>query len=216
MSYTLTIDELNEVQLEVELRQRADTRAKGLCDYCGRRPSTPDCKVPDRHNDLRIVETQPCSHCRGDGQPHGGSPGKNYCEWCQGKGTMVRGELTPIDDGIKKGLSFEVLRAINVSRCTRWHSDGEAWNVADWTNALCGEAGEAANFAKKIRRIDTNAHGRPTEQNRDELVDKLGMELADTVIYADLVADFLGLDLAEMIRVKFNRTSVEYGFPERL
>lgn len=44
----------------------------------------------------------------------------------------------------------------------------------------------------------------------------VGKELADVVIYADLWAQHLGLDLEELIRNKFNEVSVRHGAPERL
>jgi len=113
-------------------------------------------------------------------------------------------------------MTFADLRGPNVVRCARWHSDGVAWNIAEWTNALQGEAGEAGNVAKKIRRVETNAHGRPSEQDVAALEAKLADELADTVIYADLTAAERNIDLAAAIQSKFNRTSEEYGFPERL
>lgn len=114
-------------------------------------------------------------------------------------------------------MTFDELRSANATRVHRWHDeDSIPWNIAEWTNALCGEAGEAANVAKKIRRVETRARGRDNERDVDELRRKLGDELADVVIYADLCAHELGLSLAECVAVKFNRTSVEYGFPERL
>lgn len=44
---------------------------------------------------------------------------------------------------------------INRRRCERWHPgfphDPGGWSGADWSNAMCGEAGEAANVVKKLR-----------------------------------------------------------------
>lgn len=114
------------------------------------------------------------------------------------------------------GLKFSDLRVVNVSRCVRWHPPSSTpWNCADWSNALCGEAGELANVVKKIRRHDTGAvnEGDPS---RDELVGMAAAELADVVIYADLLAHHFGIDLGNAIQLKFNRVSKKYGFPERL
>jgi NTP pyrophosphatase (non-canonical NTP hydrolase) len=44
----------------------------------------------------------------------------------------------------------------------------------------------------------------------------LADEIADVVIYADLLAHFYGIDLATAVTAKFNRKSIEQGFPERL
>jgi NTP pyrophosphatase (non-canonical NTP hydrolase) len=113
-------------------------------------------------------------------------------------------------------LTFDALRIVNVTRCERWHGPGsDPWSLADWSNALCGEAGELANVIKKIRRQETGAvnQGDPSMQ---ELKGMAGLELADVVIYADLLAKQLGVDLADVVKRKFNKVSEKYGFPERL
>jgi NTP pyrophosphatase (non-canonical NTP hydrolase) len=111
-------------------------------------------------------------------------------------------------------LGFDELRETNMDRLVRWHGESD-WSLADWSNAMCGEAGEAANVVKKLRRLETDTDqglGRP----RDEYVFDLGKELADVVIYADILAAKVGLDLGECVRSKFNEVSARYDFPERL
>lgn len=113
-------------------------------------------------------------------------------------------------------LSFHELRKVNVTRCERWHGPGtDPWNAADWSNATCGEAGEMANVIKKIRRHETGAvnEGDPP---LPKLIEMAGEEIADVVIYADLLARYLNIDLAEAVRAKFNKVSAKYRFPERL
>ncbi|MBA9077608.1 MazG nucleotide pyrophosphohydrolase domain-containing protein [Rufibacter quisquiliarum] len=73
------------------------------------------------------------------------------------------------------------------------------WSLADWSNAIAGETGEMCNLIKKIRRGDSID------------VKDVGKELADIVIYADLLADQLGLDLGECVRQKFNEVSDRIG-----
>ncbi|MGV3539693.1 MAG: hypothetical protein ACO1OQ_07780 [Rufibacter sp.] len=73
------------------------------------------------------------------------------------------------------------------------------WSLADWSNAIAGETGEMCNLIKKIRRGDGID------------VQEVGKELADIVIYADLLADQLGLDLGECVRQKFNEVSDRIG-----
>ncbi len=41
-------------------------------------------------------------------------------------------------------------------------------------------------------------------------------EVADTILYAVLVAARVGVDLQQVLREVFNKKSEEYGFPERL
>ena len=117
-------------------------------------------------------------------------------------------------------LSFDALRRVNVARCRRWHpgfsSGADAWSGADWSNAMCGEAGEAANVVKKLRRIETDAAPGPDDPGAGQLVQMLADEIADTVIYADLLAAYYGIDLAAAVVGKFNRISARQGFPERL
>lgn len=130
-------------------------------------------------------------------------------------------------------LDLAALRSANVSRLARWHGDDDDWTLADWSNAMCGEAGEAANIVKKIRRTESKLWAAqkypgdvggashavadlPAAEARAALVEKLGAELADIVCYADLLAHHAGIDLAEAVWTKFNRVSEAQGFPERL
>lgn len=132
-------------------------------------------------------------------------------------------------------LTFSRLSETNGQRCERWHGPDwrepeDAWTIADWSNALAGEAGEAANVVKKLRRIDADLWDKqkypgetrgdlvhkPPAEARDLLVSRLRNELADVVLYADLLAQKTGIDLGAAVREKFNRVSEEQGFAERL
>jgi NTP pyrophosphatase (non-canonical NTP hydrolase) len=113
-------------------------------------------------------------------------------------------------------LTFRALRAANVLRKARWHGETDEWTGADWSNAMCGEAGEAANIVKKLRRHETRTG---TEYNTPEveaLLPRLAEELADVVIYCDLLAAKYGLDLGSAVVGKFNHVSAVQDFPERL
>lgn len=81
---------------------------------------------------------------------------------------------------------------------------------------MAGEVGEACNVIKKLRRIEDGLAHRATEADPQELMRALSYELADAIIYADLIAASLGLRLDDAVREKFNITSEEHGFPERL
>lgn len=80
------------------------------------------------------------------------------------------------------------------------------WTLADWSNAMCGEAGEAANIVKKIRRGDIDS----------ELIRKLGDELADLSAYIDLLAFHAGIDLDAAIERKYNQLSERLGSETRI
>lgn len=115
-------------------------------------------------------------------------------------------------------LKLSKLSEVNLQRAVRWHKGGlDEWSVNDWLAAFGGEAGEALNAGKKHRRIlsGLQQHGNVPTTER-EAAEKIMEELADAVIYADLVASRLGLNLADAIVRKFNAISEREGFPERL
>lgn len=122
-------------------------------------------------------------------------------------------------------LALAELREANSSRVLKWHDDrfdrdgfigdGKDWTGADWSNAMQGEAGEAGNVVKKLRRLETSAKWAKPETEQ-ALIAKLGEELADTIIYADLLAAFYGIDLSAAIIGKFNAVSDREGFPEKI
>lgn len=121
-------------------------------------------------------------------------------------------------------LTLQELIAANLSRVTRWHPLA-SWSPLEWAGAMCGEAGEAANAAKKLKRIEdqfANIDGRLFGQTltlveQAEMNRKLiGKEVADTIIYGVLLCARVDVDLVAAIREAFNKKSEEYGFPERL
>ncbi len=104
-------------------------------------------------------------------------------------------------------LSFDELRAANTARCEQVYHPLNDWSVTDWACAMAGEAGEACNVAKKIRRRETGTRAPNDPNTLEECHALLAAELADTVIYCDLLAARLDINLGNAIRKKFNRTS---------
>ena len=106
----------------------------------------------------------------------------------------------------------------NLSRCLRWHPLGlNSWSLSDWGVAMLGEAGEACNFIKKLNRVRDGLIGNKGDDADAELLrKKLGKEIADTVIYCDLLAQAAGFNLSDLIAQKFNEVSERNGFPERV
>jgi NTP pyrophosphatase (non-canonical NTP hydrolase) len=117
-----------------------------------------------------------------------------------------------------ESLSFGRLRSRNIPRCVNGFGHAlKSWSAAEWTNAMCGEAGEAANVAKKMLRHRDGVAGNQGEDRDLTLLRlKLAAELADVVIYADLVAASQGIDLGEAVRQTFNAKSEQLNSPERL
>lgn len=112
------------------------------------------------------------------------------------------------------GLTFRVLRDANVKRLPlfktkqgKWaHAelDGSDWSPASWLQAVIGELGEYANVRKKVERGDFTL---------DEARPKLIQELADVVIYIDLLAFRLGIDLGQAVIMTWNNKAKELGIP---
>lgn len=113
--------------------------------------------------------------------------------------------------------TFNTVREQNSSRAKRWHQADVAgsWSGADWSNAMCGEAGETANVVKKLRRIECSMPGN-RDASRPELLSKLADEIADTFLYLDLLAEHYGIDIDTAVVKKFNEVSEREHFPERL
>jgi hypothetical protein len=116
-------------------------------------------------------------------------------------------------------ISFmQRLRVAGVARCEQWHGL-KSWSVMEWACAMVGEAGEAANVAKKIRRIEQGTAKRKEELTGDaraKQVALLAEECADTLIYLDLLAASEGIDLEAAVIKKFNSVSEQFKFPQRL
>lgn len=98
-------------------------------------------------------------------------------------------------------LTFRDLRTVN-SRRSLDSFRCSHWTLADWGNSMAGEAGEACNVIKKIRRGDYTV---------DEARGNLADELADVVVYLDLLAEAAGIDLGDAVARKFNKVSQRVG-----
>lgn len=98
------------------------------------------------------------------------------------------------------------LRKTSVERCEESYFPLDHWSVLEWAGAAAGECGEAANVAKKIRRDG------PSRERKLDLAD----EIADTIIYLDLLAASEGINLENAIINKFNKTSMKIGSSKTL
>lgn len=117
-------------------------------------------------------------------------------------------------------LTIAEVQAVNVERANRWHGgDFRSWSGLEWAGAMCGEAGEAANVAKKLKRTESDIAGnawsdRPLDKS--QLVDALAKEASDTFLYLTLLCSRYGINLASAVQQTFNSKSEELGYPERL
>lgn len=114
-------------------------------------------------------------------------------------------------------LTFDALRGANLARLPKFknargepaHSkaDGSDWSLSQWSNAVLGELGEAANIIKKIERGDMTL---------DEARPALGREFADVQTYLDILAYRAGVDLGTATLVKWNEVSARVNCDVRL
>lgn len=112
-------------------------------------------------------------------------------------------------------LTFQELRKTQLSRSNRWHKGSiNDWSLSDWGVAAGGEMGEALNVIKKLNRERDRIVG--NTKTEVELTADLGEEIADTVLYLDLLAARAGIDLEDAIIKKYNLVSKKNNFPERL
>ncbi len=110
-------------------------------------------------------------------------------------------------------LSFvELQRALDARTKNHFEKHTNTWTLGDWGCALAGEAGEACNFIKKIRRGD----GQHRDGGNKVLVNDLGKELADTIMYCCLIASEVKIDLDSAIIQKFNEVSDRHNNPVKL
>lgn len=102
-----------------------------------------------------------------------------------------------LNSGAHEPLTFFRLALANSIRCGEVFHPIEAWSESEWMVAVAGEVGEAANLIKK--------RNRPEPIPVDDVVD----ELADAVIYIDLLCTRMGASLEDGIRRKFESVSVK-------
>lgn len=88
----------------------------------------------------------------------------------------------------------------------------DSWSLSDWMTATAGELGEAANIIKKLNRVRDGIPG--NVETPIQLRAALAGELADVLIYLDLLAQAAGFDLEQIRDAKFARTSIKIGYVE--
>jgi NTP pyrophosphatase (non-canonical NTP hydrolase) len=91
----------------------------------------------------------------------------------------------------------------NRARCESprgFHHSLDSWSLSDWLVALCGEAGEACNIAKKLNRVRDNIPGNDhLTESPIQLRQALAKEFADIYIYLDLAVQACGFCLEEIV-----------------
>jgi len=104
-------------------------------------------------------------------------------------------------------LTFDELRQKNIERNQESYDDAlHNASLSYFGNALAGEVGETCNLIKKVERAKLVGKFNDTIP-----ASEIGKELADVVIYADLIATKLGSSLGQCVRNKFNEVSDRIG-----
>lgn len=111
------------------------------------------------------------------------------------------------------GLRFADLRKANLDRQAYW-GGAENWTLADWSNAVAGEVGEACNVVKKLRRPELGTVG--NDHQPEVYTRQLESEIGDVLIYLDLLANAAGFDLETCVGRAFNEKSAKLNMPVRL
>lgn len=89
----------------------------------------------------------------------------------------------------------------------------DSWSLSDWMTATAGELGEAANIIKKLNRVRDGIPG--NAETPEQLKAMLADELADVLIYLDLMTQAAGLDLKTIVETKFVKTNYKIGYSEK-
>ena len=108
-------------------------------------------------------------------------------------------------------LRFSELREANSDRQIESFPKCREWTLPQWSNAAMGEFGEAANIIKKLDRLRDDPDARQNGRDPEILNQQLASELADAVIYLDLLAIAAKIDLGLAVARKFNEVSQRIG-----
>jgi len=106
-------------------------------------------------------------------------------------------------------MMLDVLRKANIERDKEW-AKGQKLSLSFRGNELGGEAGEVCNELKKLDRHRLGIAG-----GKDD-ISGLKEELADVLICIDLIAMDFDIDLSEVVKAKFNKTSEKNGLETRI
>lgn len=102
---------------------------------------------------------------------------------------------------------LKLLRKKNIERSEEWcdgHTPGVLFSVVEFA----GEAGELADAVKKLYR---EIHGMSSNVTEEDAMIAIEEEVGDVLITLDLVCREFDIDLEEVTRRKFNKTSAKHN-----
>lgn len=110
-------------------------------------------------------------------------------------------------------LTFDEFQSMNMERNRRAFPMCAEWSLNDWAVALAGEVGELCNLLKKDRRGLATDERFLLEGPCQELArENVLKELADVIIYADLMISLLSGSTGEELLSKFTEVSQRIGY----
>ena len=106
---------------------------------------------------------------------------------------------------MSKSILQRTLEEAIVERSKNLTGHPDDWDIWDWAGAMAGEAGEAVNWAVKMHRA------RDLQLDEESFKAELVKEVADTITYAIILCDRLGVDVNQAVWSKFNEVSARWG-----
>ncbi len=114
-------------------------------------------------------------------------------------------------------LDLAAMRPINVERAREGFKCYDNQPLTYWTTAVAGEVGELCNMIKKLQRVEKGGmDGGSSYTAKDINKEMLQEEIGGIVIYLDLLASLLDIDLEEAVLETFNQKSRQMGFSQIL
>lgn len=107
-------------------------------------------------------------------------------------------------------MTFDELAQVLLVQHELWFKGHREWTATDWSNAAAGEMGETCNVVKKIMLYQD---GLPVNNapKYEELLNMLGEEIADTIMYLVFLAAYFDRHIPTDIENKFDKKSLQLG-----
>lgn len=104
-------------------------------------------------------------------------------------------------------LNFSDLRVANVRRGEEIFHPLRNWSPTEWACAVANKCGKACGTVESLRLIDNGTNTEKDPSIVTATIKDIADELADTVIYIDLLAARFEIDLGSAVERKFNMAS---------
>lgn len=114
-------------------------------------------------------------------------------------------------------LTFALLRRQNITRCDAWPQPLHRSTPSDLACAVATEVGQLCEQIGRLRQhLQVTCPSKFRSALAAEITARIGQELADLVLFADLLAARLDLPMDEILAARFNSVSEQLGSPVKL